>query len=126
MAMDYNEFVSTGKELLTDFGTTATLMHLSSAEYNDDKVATVKKYKPIKGLAVRLNYNRSRDNNDVLGQTLDIIEAGDVKVICQFPTEPIVNKDKLLFANITYNIVSKRDINPAGISVLYILQCRKI
>lgn len=108
--IDYSEFYETGKDLIEEFGSDAVLRKLVG-----------KKTVSYDGIAVRLRYSE-----EIIGSNDNIINAGDVKFICQFPTAPSAMKDLIVFGGKSYNVISVDEICPDGSTVLlYIVQTRR-
>lgn len=122
MAMDYSAMHDTAESLLDDFGTSMTLSHdTGETEYDPETMTDTKVYEEYTGIGVKLDYS-----SEAIGSNDNIIQAGDVKIICQFDIEPVEDKDRITAGGISFNIIQCGKVEPdAQTAVIYTLQCRK-
>ena len=69
------------------------------------------------------------DTDEAIGMLSNIVQSGDVSFVCTLDDISIVPKpdlDKLVFNDVTYNIVNVRTSDPSGQKIIvHFLQCRK-
>ena len=117
--MDYTSFYNIAKQLLIEFGKAATLQQITSVR-NPVNGKTIKKTKSLSGLCVMSKYDA-----EAIAKSNSVIQAGDVKLICQFPVRPVEVSDKVIFGT-KYNIINVETINPdTSLDITYIIQGRK-
>lgn len=122
MAMDYGSMQSTAESLLEDFGSTITLNHYTGESYNSTSMKTEKTYDTYTGHGVKLDYS-----SEAIGNSNNIVQAGDAKIICQFSIEPVEDKDQIDAGGVKFNIVQCSKVEPDSATVvIYTLQCRKV
>ena len=120
--MAYFDEYNTAKELLTEFGTKVTLKKLVSNDYDEENLVYEKVYSEFTGVGCRFNYT-----DEAIGVSNNIIQAGDVYILCQLDEEPTVDSDQVVLGRYTYSVVSCKDLSPDdSITILYKLQCRKV
>lgn len=118
--MDYEAMYDTAEELITEFGSTATLNHPVTTKDDTTKKVTTTTVS-YSGLAVKTLYD-----SEAIGKSDGVIKAGDVKFVCQFAIEPSEQKDRIVFGGITYTIINVETVQPDGATTLiYIVQGRK-
>lgn len=119
--MAYTDEYNTAKELLTEFGTKVILKKKIESEDDEDSIRRSVEYKEYEGVGCRLNYSAEE-----IGTLGNIINAGDVKILCQFPEFPTEVEDQIILGKSTYNIISVNEVNPDdSISILFKCQCHK-
>lgn len=122
---DYAEMQQTALELLTEFGNPFILKKpFGEPVYNPKTKKAEQKYTEYSGICVMKTYTA-----EAIGELSNIIQAGDVEFKCQLDNEKIVPKeksDKIIFGNITYNIIEVATINPSGANIIiYTLHCQR-
>lgn len=118
--MDYTSFYNIAKQLLTEFGKSATLHKITSVR-NPTSGKTVKTDKTYTGLCVMSKYDA-----EAIAKSDSVIKAGDVKLITQFSVQPTEVSDKVVFGSNQYNIINVSTINPdTSVDIIYIVQGRK-
>lgn len=119
--MAYTDEYNTAKELLTEFGTKITLKKKIESEDDETSLRKNIEYQEYEGIGCRFGYSAEE-----IGTNDNIINAGDVKIICQLPEFPTEAEDLIIFGKSTYNIVSVEEVNPDDTtSILLKCQCRK-
>ena len=115
MAINYTRLKSVAERLIRDNGQPISLSAFAYTDHDDgsvDKVETI-----INGMGVVTAFNE-RDM-----KMFPEIKYNDAKLICSLKNRP--QRGQEVTANgITWRIVDFKDINPAGLSLLYILQIR--
>lgn len=120
--MDYTDFFNTAKELLSEFGRPITLKKMVGSYYDEEEMKEVKVYEYHEGIGAKFNYE-----SEAIGASSNVIKAGDVKIICQFPEVPTEDKDQIEFGNNFYNVVNVSDISPdSSMAIIYKVQCRRV
>ena len=115
MAIDYNRLKSVADRLITDNGQMVQLIAYDYVDHDDGSAEKVMRF--VSGMGVVSNFNE-RDS-----KMFADIKANDAKLICKLPERP--ERGQNITANgITWRIVDFKDINPAMLSLLYILQIR--
>jgi len=125
-AFDYEGIADTTLSLLEDFGNPFILKHqVGTPKYNPKTKKTDASYEDFSGTGVMTRYE-----GDAIGRSNNVINAGDMKFICQLDDKSIIPTeftDKISFMGVVYNIVNKDPINPSGdYAVAYIIQARRI
>ena len=63
---------------------------------------------------------------EAIAQSNGVLKAGDVKFVARFTESPTEVEDRIRYANVEYNVVHFRPIDPTGgYVVTYIIQGRK-
>ena len=115
MAINYNRLKGVAERLIRDNGQPISLSAFAYIDHDDGSVDKVMRF--VSGMGVVSNFNE-RDS-----KMFADIKANDAKLICKLPERPQRGQD--ITANgITWRIVDFKDINPAMLSLLYILQIR--
>lgn len=122
----YNEMRTMANGLFTQFGNSFVLKKPDGeAKYNPKTKKTEQSFIEYSGKCVMKAYSA-----ETIGLLSNIINAGDVEFVCTMDNIEIIpteNKDKLVYANNTYNIINVTTINPSGDSVvIYKIQCRRV
>lgn len=119
--MAYTDEYNTAKELITEFGTKIILKKKIESEDDETSLRRKIEYEEYEGLGCRFNYSAEE-----IGTIDNIINAGDVKILCQLSEFPTESEDQIIFGKSIYNIVSVDELNPDdSISILFKCQCRK-
>lgn len=118
MAFDYKKMQNLAYNLLSssNFGDSFTLLKPSKSVFDPISKKKISTYEEHSGVCVKKKYEDTG-----LGKMLDVIEAGDVVFVCQMNDKEIIptkNKDKIVFASVTYNIVEVITIDPCGKEIL--------
>lgn len=121
----YENMQKVAKTLLKQFGNEFILRKPGGEPaYNPKTKRTEESYKDYFGVCVMKTYS-----DEAMGALGNIIESGDVAFVCQMNDEKVVpqaDKDKLVFNNISYNIIRVQTSNPNGFRTLvHTLQCRR-
>lgn len=121
--MNYINSKAKAKAMLTKFGTASDikLKKFISQQFNEETMETENVYEEYSGAGVYLNYSE-----EAIGRNDNVIQAGDVKIICIFDAMPSETEDQIIFNNEAYNVVHVKKLSPDGkIDILYTVQCRK-
>lgn len=118
---DYNALAQTAKRLIANNGRDVVLVRFVAGDY-DPETNTFSNASAaettIKG--VRLNYNRSQIDNE-------IIKQGDIKMFVEavgLSTPPAVD-DKIKIDSEIWDIKNIKPLQPADVAVFYELQLRQ-
>lgn len=115
MAINYNRMRELAERLISDNGQAVTLKKQATIDNGDGSVMqTVTEHQ---GSGVVSGFN-THDNAQ-----FSEVQAGDAKLICTLPVLPH-RGDKVTANGQEWSVVEVRDINPASLSVLFILQLR--
>lgn len=118
MTFDYARIAATSLRLLEHYGRAAYLRRTSS-EYNPSTGTTTQQTVNHEATCAFFDYAQ-RDIDGTL------IRTGDQRVLMA-PTVPRPETgDAIVIGASTYSVVQVRAINPAGVPVLYELQCRGV
>lgn len=118
--MAYTDEYNTAKELLSEYGTKIFLKKKIESD-DDESIRQRISYEEHEGIGCRFNYSAEE-----IGTNDNIINAGDVKILCQLPVFPTEAEDQIIFGKSTYNIISVDEVNPDdSISIIFKCQCRK-
>ena len=121
--MDYTSLRAVADSLITDFSNGQSAILLKGEEIRDPKTGKITKnlIEAESGLAVMTNYSE-----EAIAASGGVLNAGDVKFVCRFNIKPTETKDRIRYANVDYNIIHCRPINPTGDYVVtYVIQGRK-
>lgn len=118
MAFDYSKMQKITDNLLSKnmFGDTFTLLKTTGTVYDPVVKKNVSTYEEYTGKCVKKVY---KDTG--LGKLKDIVKAGDVEfklVMNDLSVIPEKSKDKIFFANVTYNIIEVNTVDPNGKKIL--------
>lgn len=120
--MAYTDEYNTAKELLTEFGTELTLHKYVGEDYDEENYTQKIEYVDYSGVGCKFNYT-----TEAIGTSNNIIQAGDVYILCQLPVDPTEDSDQITLGRYTYNVITWEDLSPDdSISILYKIQCRKV
>ncbi len=121
--MDYAVLRSVADSIITGFSNGQVAILLRGVENKDPKTGKIEKtYEQVTGgLAVMTNYTA-----EAIAASGGLINAGDVKFVCNFTEKPTETKDRIRYANVDYNIIHCRPVDPTGEYVVtYVIQGRK-
>lgn len=121
---NYKEMQDVAYSLLESFGNPCILNKLEKTVFNPVTKKNEPQFTEYKGICVRKVYTA-----EMVGMLSNIIKTGDVEFKCVFDDSvvPTEGKDKIIFGDITYNILQVSDSTPNGKDVLiYTLQARRV
>lgn len=122
--MDYTALRQLADGLIDEFSNKQEAILLKGEKTVDSVTGKVKKtFREVSSdtRAVMVSYNE-----ETIAQSDGVLKAGDVKFIARFTEEPTEVEDRIRYANVEYNIVHFRPIDPTGDYVVtYIIQGRK-
>ena len=119
--MAYTDEYNTAKELLTESGTKIILRKKIESEDDENSLRKKIEYEEYEGIGCRFGYSAEE-----IGTNDNIINAGDVKILCQLPEFPTEAEDYIVFGKSTYSIVTVEEVNPDDTtSILLKCQCRR-
>jgi len=120
--MDYEGFYETASDLIEEYGNDCIILHPDGTYTTDSKGIKTKNYDENKCKAVKTNYTA-----EDIGNSGNLIKAGDVKLIASSDFEPTESTDFVLYGSDRFTIITKNKIQPDGITtIVYILQGRKV
>jgi hypothetical protein len=115
MAIDYVRLKGVAERLISSNGQPVALVRIESLDNGDGSVSNVETLHTGSGVVTGFT---ERDD-----ASFPELQANDAKVICSLPVRP-ENGDTVTANGKTWRIVHFRDVNPADLSVIYILQVR--
>ena len=115
MAVDYNRIKGVAERLIRENGQSVTLTQITSTDNGDGSVDEIEVQYIGSGVVSGFT---ERDEN-----TFADLQANDAKIICTLPVRP-ERGDQITANGKDWRIVDFRDVNPANVSLIYILQCR--
>ncbi len=122
--MDYTALRQFADGLIDEFSNKQEAILLKGEKTVDHITGKIKKtFREVSAdsRAVMISYNE-----ETIAQSDGVLKAGDVKFIARFTEEPTEVEDRIRYANVEYNIVHFRPIDPTGgYVVTYIIQGRK-
>jgi len=122
--MDYAALRQLADGLIDEFSNKQEAILLKGEKTVDPVTGKIKKtFREVSSdtRAVMVSYNE-----ETIAQSDGVLKAGDVKFIARFTEEPTEVEDRVRYANVEYNIVHFRPIDPTGSYVVtYIIQGRK-
>ena len=122
--MDYTALRQLADGLIDEFSNKQEAILLKGEKTVDSVTGKVKKtFREVSSdtRAVMVSYNE-----ETIAQSDGVLKAGDVKFIARFTEEPTEVEDRIRYANVEYNIVHFRPVDPTGDYVVtYIIQGRK-
>ncbi len=121
--MDYESLRNTADSLINDFSNGQSAILLKGVEVKDYSTGKITKtFREVPGgLAVMTSYSE-----EAIAQSGGLLNAGDVKFVCNFPEAPTELKDRVRYAGVDYNVIKSRPIDPTGAYVVtYVIQGRK-
>ena len=120
--MDYEEFYETALDLIEEYGNDGKILHPDGTYITDSKGMQTKNYLENDCKAVKTNYTA-----EDIGNSGNLIRAGDVKLVVSSTFEPTETTDLVIYGSDKFTIIRKNKIQPDGvITIVYILQGRKI
>ena len=115
---DYDSLKKTATQLITKFGTTATITRDSGRRFNP---ATGHYFT---GLTESFSVKAVRTQFNAFEKAGDNIKDDDIRLLVQSGvTAPIIN-DSLTFDSVTYRVMSVATESPSGPDIFYDIQCR--
>lgn len=122
--MDYEALRNVADSLINEFSNGQTAVLLKEVLTKDPETGkTTKSFREVSedARAVMTSYSE-----EAIAQSDGVVKAGDVKFVCRFTEEPTEVKDRVRYADIEYNVIHYRPINPTGDYVItYVIQGRK-
>lgn len=122
--MDYAALRQVADTLINEFSNGQEAILLKGEKTVDPVTGKIKKtFREVSAdsRAVMVSYTE-----ETIAQSDGVLKAGDVKFIARFTEEPTEVEDRIRYANVEYNIVNFRPIDPTGDYVVtYIIQGRK-
>lgn len=122
--MDYVALRKVADDLIDEFSNHQEAVLLKGEKVIDPKTGKITKtFKEISSdtRAVMTSYSE-----EAIAQSNGVLKAGDVKFIARFTVEPTEVEDRIRYANVEYNVMHFRPIDPTGDYVItYIIQGRK-
>lgn len=115
MAIDYNLIKGVAERLVRENGQPVTLSRIDSVDNGDGSVTETEVQHIGSGVVSGFT---ERDD-----KTFADLQANDAKLICTLPVRP-ERGDKVTANGKDWRIIDFRDVNPANVSLIYILQCR--
>jgi hypothetical protein len=120
--MDYEGFYDTALDLIEEYGNDCTILHPDGTYTTNQKGMKIKNYVGNNCKAIKTNYTA-----EDIGNSGNLIKAGDVKLIASSVFEPTEATDFVLYGSDRFTIITKNKIQPDGvITIVYILQGRKV
>jgi len=120
--MDYEGFYDTALDLIEEYGNDCTILHPDGTYIIDSKGMKTKNYAENNCKAVKTNYTA-----EDIGNSGNLIKAGDVKLVVSSDFEPTESTDFVLYGSDKFTIIRKNKVQPDGVTtIVYILQGRKI
>lgn len=120
--MDYQSLRSVADSLINDFSNGQNAVLLKGEKEKDSTGRTTVKFREVdNGLAVMTSYSE-----EAIAASNGVIGAGDVKFVCRFSEQPNEVQDRIRYAEVEYNVIHCRPINPTGDYVVtYVIQGRR-
>ena len=115
MAIDYNRIKGVAERLISENGQPVALSRIDSVDNGDGSVTETEVLHIGSGVVSGFT---ERDD-----KTFADLQANDAKLICTFPVRP-ERGDKITANGKDWRIVDFRDVNPADLSLIYIVQGR--
>ena len=115
MAIDYNRIKGVAERLIRENGQSVTLTQITSVDNGDGSVDEVETQYIGSGVVSGFT---ERDD-----RTFADLQANDAKLICALPVRP-ERGDRIAANGKDWRIVDFRDVNPADLSLIYIVQGR--
>ena len=115
MAINYNRIKDVAERLIRENGQPVTLSRIDSTDNGDGSVTEAEVLHIGSGVVSGFT---ERDD-----KTFADLQANDAKLICTLPVRP-ERGDKVTANGKDWRIIDFRDVNPANVSLIYILQCR--
>jgi hypothetical protein len=120
--MEYDQMYETALSLIEEYGNDCVILHPDGTYTTNSKGIKIKNYTSYSGKAVKTNY-KAED----IGNSGNVIKAGDVKLIACSDFEPTETIDCVQYGSDKFTIITKNKIQPDGVTVIvYILQGRKV
>ena len=121
----YDDMRNMAIDLLTQFGNPFVLKKKSGEPvYNPKTKKTEQLYKEFPGVCVKKTYSA-----EAAGMLGNIINAGECTFVCTMNDISVIPEetvDKVVFQNITYNIIDVATSDPSGTSIIvHFLHCKK-
>ncbi|MCK9576207.1 MAG: hypothetical protein M0R51_09810 [Clostridia bacterium] len=120
--MDYEDFYETALDLIEEYGNDCTILHPDGTYTTNSKGIKTQNIANILCKAVKTNYTA-----EDIGNSGNLIQAGDVKLVISSSFEPTESTDHVLYGSDKFTIIRKNKVQPDGVTtIVYILQGRKI
>jgi|WetSurMetagenome_2_1015567.scaffolds.fasta_scaffold19302_5 hypothetical protein len=120
--MDYDGFYDTAYDLINEYGNDCKILHPDGTYTVNSKGIKTKNYAENGCKAVKTNYTA-----EDIGNSGNLIKAGDVKLIVSSEFEPTETTDYVSYGSDKFTIITKNKIQPDGVTtIVYILQGRKV
>lgn len=122
--MDYAALRQVADTLINEFSNGQEAILLKGEKTIDPTTGKIKKtFREVSAdsRAVMVSYTE-----EAIAQSNGVLKAGDVKFVARFTESPTEVEDRIRYANVEYNVVHFRPIDPTGDYVVtYIIQGRK-
>lgn len=115
MAIDYSRIKGVAERLIRENGQPVTLTQITSVDNGDGSVTETETQHIGSGVVSGFT---ERDD-----KTFADLQVNDAKLICALPVRP-ERGDKIAANGKDWRIVDFRDVNPADLSLIYIVQGR--
>jgi hypothetical protein len=120
--MDYDGFYDTAYDLINEYGNDCEILHPDGTYIVNSKGIKTKNYSENGCKAVKTNYTA-----EDIGNSGNLIKAGDVKLIVSSEFEPTETTDYVSYGSDKFTIITKNKIQPDGVTtIVYVLQGRKV
>jgi len=115
----YSNLAVTARKLLTDKGQQVTLTRSVTAGFDPvPGIDTPAASTTITGYGAAFGYNKREIDGT-------LIQSGDIRFVLEATTSAPENGDTMPIDSTTYRVMNVRQVNPAGIAVLYECQLRE-
>ena len=115
MAIDYNRIKGVAERLIRENGQPVMLTQITSVDNGDGSVTETETQHIGSGVVSGFT---ERDD-----KTFADLQANDAKLICALPVRP-ERGDRITANGEDWRVVDFRDVNPADLSLIYIIQGR--